>query len=294
MLKCTYIVLLNNNENNIPYLIKSLKEINGIFRKEFIIIDDGSKDNSLNAVKSAVNDLPRTTIITQENHGSAISVNEAINLATGEYIHFVEGDEMLHPDSSITMIESCIKFGTEVACTKLEEIEGEKRSNDFTKKLSIEQKLIQSPISKILLNQITPLRNIGSSGSLVLRSLLEKAGKADSSIYSQTMSLSLRCAKYSNFVFIDNVLSLKQQRTFLKEKKFEAYNNLRAVNNFAINHPDICQTLIPELLKNLSSETLSKPLKLKYYLQSIKAKYIKSIPLDKVLEFYKTEYEKLF
>ena len=67
MLKCTYIVLLNNNESNISLLIKSLKEISGSFRKEFIIIDDGSKDNSLELVKLAANDLPRTTIITQKN-----------------------------------------------------------------------------------------------------------------------------------------------------------------------------------------------------------------------------------
>jgi glycosyltransferase involved in cell wall biosynthesis len=96
MLKCTYIVLLNNNEDNIPLLIKSLKEINGPFRKEFIIIDDGSKDNSLKLVKSAAGDLSRATIITQKNQGWAISINEAINLATGNYIHFVEGDEILY------------------------------------------------------------------------------------------------------------------------------------------------------------------------------------------------------
>ena len=294
MLKCTYLVLLNDNENNIPRLIRSLKETNGSFKKEFIIIDDGSKDNSLKTVKSAVNDLPRTTIITQKNQGSAISINEAINLATGDYIHFVEGDEILHPESSMIMIDSCIKFGTEVACAKVKEIKDEERLNDFKEKLSIEQKLIQSPISEILLNQIPPLRNIGSSGTLVHRGLLEKTGKADSSIYSQTMSLSLRCAKYSNFVFIDTELSFKQHHSALKEKKFESYNNLRAVYNFAINHPDIFRTLIPELLRNLSSETSSKKLKLTYYLQSIKTKYITVTPLDKVLEFYKTEYEKLF
>ena len=73
MLKCTYIVLLNNNENNIFQLVKSLKELNSSFRKEFIIINDGSKDNSLKLIKSATSDLPRTTIITQKNQGSTIT-----------------------------------------------------------------------------------------------------------------------------------------------------------------------------------------------------------------------------
>ena len=291
MLKCTYVILLNDNENNIPYLIKSLKNTTGTFTKEFIIIDDGSKDKSLTTVKFAVNDLPRTIIITQQTQGSAISINKAINLATGDYVHFVEGDEILHSESTMVMIDSCKKFGTEVACIKVEEVEN---VTTFPEKLSTQPRLIQAPITQIFLNKIKPLRNIGGAGSLVARNLLEKAGKADSSIYSQTMSMSLRCAKYSNFVFVNNILSLKQRRAAQLDKNFESYNNLRATYNFASNHPEICQTIIPELLQNLSLEMVSPKLKIRYYLQSIRAKYSKSLVLDQVLEFYKTEYEKLF
>lgn len=293
MLKCTYIVLLNNNESNISLLIKSLKEISGSFRKEFIIIDDGSKDNSLELVKLAANDLPRTTIITQKNQGWAISINKAITLANGDYIHFVEGGEVLYPESTKIMIDSCLQFGAEVSCANTKEIKNEKNLN-FKKKFFIEPKLIQSPINEILLNQIPALRNIGGSGTLVKRSLLEKVGKADMSIYSQNMSLSLRCAKYSNFVFINNDLSFKINNAAPEEKEFASYNNLRAIYNFAINHPDIFQTLVPEMLGNLSSEVLSKKLKFLYYLESKKAKYIKLPTLANVLEFYKSEYEKLF
>lgn len=291
MLKCTYVVLLSNNENNISCLIKSLQNTVGNFTKEFIIIDDGSKDNSLTTVKFAVNDLPRTTIITQQTQGPAISINKAINLANGDYIHFVEGDEILHPESTMIMIDSCKKLGAEVACIKGKEVEN---ATTFPKKLPIQPRLIQVPITQILLNKIKPLRNIGGSGSLVARNLLEKTGKADSSIYSQTMSMSLRCAKYSNFVFVNNILTFKQKNLTKLDRKFESYNNLRAAYNFASSHPEICQTIIPELLQNLSLEMLSQKLKVKYYLQSIRAKYSKTLPLDKVLEFYKTEYEKLF
>ena len=291
MLKCTYVVLLSNNENNIPCLIKSLQNTVGNFTKEFIIIDDGSKDNSLTTVKFAVNDLPRTTIITQPTQGPSISINKAINLANGDYIHFVEGDEILHPESTMIMIDSCKKLGAEVACIKGKEVEN---ATTFPEKLPIQPRLIQVPITQILLNKIKPLRNIGGSGSLVARNLLEKTGKADSSIYSQTMSMSLRCAKYSNFVFVNNILIFKQKNLTKLDRKFESYNNLRAAYNFGISHPEICQTIIPELLQNLSLEMLSQKLKIRYYLQSIRAKYSKSLVLDQVLEFYKTEYEKLF
>jgi len=173
MLQCTYIVLLNNNESNISLLIKSLKEISGSFRKEFIIIDDGSKDNSLELVKLAANDLPRTTIITQKNQGWAININKAITLANGDYIHFVEGSEVLYPESTKIMIDSCLQFNAEVSCANTREIKNEKKLN-FKKKFFLEPKLIQSPINEILLNQIPALRNIGGSGTLVKDLSLKK------------------------------------------------------------------------------------------------------------------------
>jgi glycosyltransferase involved in cell wall biosynthesis len=286
MLKCTYIVLLNNNEDNIPRLVNSLQQIEGNFKKEFIIIDDGSKDNSLKAVKIAVNDLPKTTIITQETKGPAISINEAVGLATGDYIHFVEGDEILRPDSSALMMESCLKFGAEVACSRFEESD----KNFTNKKLALDIKLIMTPLQSILLNKIPAVRNIGGSSTLVQRDLIEKIGKADNSIYSQTMSLSLRCAKYSNFVFINNVLSRKN-KILPQDARFEAYNNLRAIYNFVSNHQMIFEPLLPELFRNLSSEVLPTKHKIYYYLRSL---YTKRGKLEEVLEFYKKEYEELF
>lgn len=292
MLRCTYVILLNNNENNIYNLIDSLKGTSGNFRKEFIIVDDGSDDSTLGLVKAAVNDLPRSTIITQENQGFAVSVNKAISLATGDYIHFVEGDELLHPLSTSVMIDSCIRFGTELVCCSVSEMKDNKIR--FLEKMHLDERLIQNPIAEILLNKTPAVKNIGGSGTVVSRALLEKVDKADTSIYSQTMSLSLRCAKHSKFLFLNNVLSLKQKRNLPTESNFELYNNLQAIYRFTKDNPDICKDYKSELLLYLSQEAQTKKTKIKYYLYSIKAKYLKLASLDTILEFYKTEYEKLF
>ena len=41
MLKCSYIIIIHNNENTIAEVVDSLKEINGNFKREFIFINDG-------------------------------------------------------------------------------------------------------------------------------------------------------------------------------------------------------------------------------------------------------------
>ena len=287
MLRCTYIVLIHNNESNIPKLIASLKQVEGNIRKEFIFVDDGSTDDSLNVLKLAVNDLPRTTILTQQNQGPSISINKASSLATGDYIHFVEGNEVLHPGSTKLLIESSLKLGAQVAV-------GRVSSTIKVDKINVAPKLIETPIKAILTNQIPSIREIGRAGSLVHRELLDKIDKADSSIYTQYMSLSLRCAKYSKFVYINADISSILARGDDQSNRFVSYNTLRAIYNFVKVNPELFANLTSELLLSLSRESIQRGDKMHYSIKSITSKYIKSISLDSILKAYKKELDRLF
>jgi glycosyltransferase involved in cell wall biosynthesis len=288
MLRCTYIVLIHNNESNIAKLVDSLKKIVGNFRKEFIFVDDGSTDNSLNLLKAEVNDIPRTTIITQEMQGPSISVNKAISLATGDYIHFVEGDEILQIDSTSVLMDSCLKLGTEVAIGPVA------KSMSTIDKLAGICKIIQNPINEILSGKIHAIRNVGRSGSVVHSKLLDKIGKADSSIYTQNMSLSLRCAKYSKFALLEENVTTIIDRQSNSDNKFSSYNNLKSIYNFSKENPEIFSNLTSELLMTLSRESLERSDKINYAMKSLARKYIKSTSLSNVLTLYKLELDKLF
>lgn len=288
MLRCTYIVLIHNNESNITKLVGSLKSIVGNFRKEFIFVDDGSTDNSLKLLKAEVNDIPRTTIITQEAQGPSVSINKAISLATGDYVHFVEGDEILQPDSTSVLVESCLKLGTEVAIGHIA------KTMSTSSKLAGACRIIQNPINEVLLGKISVMRNIGRSGSVVHSKLLDKIGKADSSIYTQNMSLSLRCAKYSKFALLEENVTTVVDRQHNSDNKFSSYNNLKSIYNFSKENPEIFSNLTSELLMALSKESLGRADKVNYAIKSLARKYIKSTSLSSVLSFYKLELEKLF
>ena len=288
MLRCTYIVLICNHESNIPDLVNSLKKISGNFRKEFIFVDDGSVDDSLNILKLAVNDMPRTTIITQENQGPSISINKASSLATGDYIHFVEGNEILYPESTTLLIEASLKLGTQVSVGL---VSSEPQGHSA---IGTSAKLIDAPLNAILVNKLPVVREIGKSGSLVHSYLLEKIGKADSSIYTQNMSLSLRCAKYSRFAYVAENVSKVSEQYQNAESNFVSYNNLKAIYNFAKANPDLFVNLIPELLSVLSHEVTTRGNKINYSVKSLTSKYIKSLTLEKVLKIYKQELDRLF
>jgi len=66
---------------------------------EFIIIDDGSRDNSLAILSEYARNDHRIRIIQNRyNQGLSVSLNKGIRAARGEYIARMDADDLCHPD----------------------------------------------------------------------------------------------------------------------------------------------------------------------------------------------------
>ncbi len=65
---------------------------------EFLIIDDGSNDGSLEIIKNFYNLDKRIRYITQKNIGLTKSLNKGINLAKGEWIARIDADDIALPN----------------------------------------------------------------------------------------------------------------------------------------------------------------------------------------------------
>lgn len=66
---------------------------------ELILVNDGSKDNSLKICKEYEEKFENIKVINQENSGAGAARNKGIENAIGEYIIFVDGDDVLPEDS---------------------------------------------------------------------------------------------------------------------------------------------------------------------------------------------------
>lgn len=86
------IIPMYNAENTIEKTLDSLlsQKVKDI---EIIIVDDGSKDNSLNIVKSYKDKDDRVIIIQQENKGVSAARNKGVCNSRGKYITFVDSDD---------------------------------------------------------------------------------------------------------------------------------------------------------------------------------------------------------
>jgi glycosyltransferase involved in cell wall biosynthesis len=64
---------------------------------EYLVVDDGSVDNSVDVVKAHVRDDPRFRLVQGEHRGLSAARNAGVREARGQYIAFLDGDDRWHP-----------------------------------------------------------------------------------------------------------------------------------------------------------------------------------------------------
>lgn len=73
---------------------------------ELIAVDDGSKDGSMEILKSYEKRDNRIHIISKKNEGVSIARNIALEHAHGDYIYFVDSDDIVMPEGLMILVKA--------------------------------------------------------------------------------------------------------------------------------------------------------------------------------------------
>lgn len=71
---------------------------------EAIMVDDGSTDDSASIARRYQERDKRFILISQENQGQAVARNNALKIISGEYVMYLDPDDMFHPQA----MEICV------------------------------------------------------------------------------------------------------------------------------------------------------------------------------------------
>lgn len=119
MVKVSAIVPVYNGEEFIESCIKDI--LNQTLKNiELILINDGSKDNTLEICQKYVEYDSRITLINQENKGVSRARNNGINKAKGKYICFIDSDDRIKEDYLENLYNIAETKDVKIVCCDIE------------------------------------------------------------------------------------------------------------------------------------------------------------------------------
>lgn len=203
-LSVSYVVSIYNKSFYIPYVVDAIFNQEGVHNCEYIFIDDGSTDDSLDVLKQCTKGHNNVKIIHQENAGPAVATNRGIFEASCPYIKFVDGDDILHPRSTLELFNAMSKHGAGLAHSLIEQI-------TFPSTLSA---MLVRPLSEAGSFLITDSLAYVSEKALfnltcvlVSTDLAKRSGGCDERVFIQDYSVILRLANRTPFAVVPKVLA---------------------------------------------------------------------------------------
>lgn len=151
--KISVIIPVYNTEKYVRKCIESI--LGQTYRNfELIIIDDGSVDDSLNVINGFSDE--RIQVISKKNEGVSATRNLGLDVATGEYILFIDSDDWIEQDMLEVLINNIVKTGADISCCQ-SDYKIQKSITElevWNKDKTIEEFLIHKIINGSLVNKL--------------------------------------------------------------------------------------------------------------------------------------------
>ena len=122
-IEASIIVPFYNEELRMKLFLNTLLNYNNP-NWEFIFVDDGSKDQTLNTLKK-YHFINKKIISYKINKGKGYAVKAGVNIAKGRYIIFIDADGSIHPSQIKNMLRYLKKYDVVVGTRTSKESEVE-------------------------------------------------------------------------------------------------------------------------------------------------------------------------
>ncbi len=101
-IKVSIIIPVYNTEQYVRAAVESIMR-QTLCAIEIIVVNDGSTDRSMHILTELAREDARIRVYEQKNCGLSITRNHGLSHATGEYVYFMDSDDLLEPET----LEQC-------------------------------------------------------------------------------------------------------------------------------------------------------------------------------------------
>jgi glycosyltransferase involved in cell wall biosynthesis len=255
MTKISYVITLFNKQEYIRPVLDAVLAQTGDFDREIILVNDGSTDDTLPRIQAYADRHPEIKIITIENSGPAIATNTGITVATGEFIKFVDGDDVLCPNSTDILLAAVAKTGAGLAHSGIEEIE-------------TTSEVYQQPTAN--LDICEPIKNTNALSSMIEKArfnltcvlvkteIAKKLKGCDERFFIQDYSFCLRVSNVTDFAEVPLVLAYAPKEATSRVSGFGAgaqvlHDLNMALGYFYADNPGLSGELRTKILRRATS-----------------------------------------
>ena len=224
----SYIITVYNKRKYLQNVFQALAKEGGSHKREYIIVDDGSYDNTLIILKKFASKLPgKLIVIKRGNLGASYSTNEAVTYASGYWIRLLDGDDNVTYKSTSKMLYLAHRYKVNFVYGLI----SEKKSNINSMPFKHVKQSRDDGLKKFIKN--CPAN---SSSILVSKKRYIMSGGCNENFISPDQVLFLRLFSEGAAVFLNQVVAIlpsNQSKDRLSSQiKRSRYESILALINF--------------------------------------------------------------
>ncbi|EOS7947486.1 glycosyltransferase family 2 protein [Enterococcus hirae] len=131
-MKVSIVVPCYNEEKTVSLFFNEVEKFKGIHEFEYLFIDDGSRDNTLQAIKALANDHEYVRFISfSRNFGKEAALYAGLQASTGDLVSVMDVDLQDPPDLLPEMIETIMQSDIDCVGTRRSTRDGEPPIRSF-------------------------------------------------------------------------------------------------------------------------------------------------------------------
>ncbi len=179
---------------------------------EIILVDDGSTDSCPKICDSYIQKDNRIKVIHRSNGGLSAARNSGIEVAKGEYIYFVDGDDLVHPECIERLVRNIENYSADMVICATQAFLDEAKIN-----YSVIDKNVDIYDGKQMCQRL--MYGMDGSDDVIAWNKLYKRSLFDSIRYPEGMVYEDTATTHRLYWISDKVVFLRDELAFYRSKR---------------------------------------------------------------------------